>query len=123
MRVGPATAAAGGQKAPHITAEKITPEYTWTLRTANKPGVVQVGLTLRDARGASVQGRTIKGGVWMPDMPMQGYPMELAFQEADAGQYFALVQYGHGGFWRITAEFTDDGGQRRRQSFDLDIAE
>ncbi|MDR2669785.1 MAG: FixH family protein [Desulfovibrio sp.] len=103
--------------------EKITQEYTWTLRTANKSGVVQVGLTLRDAGGSPVKGRSVKGEVWMPDMPMPGYPAALEFQEADAGQYLALVQYGHGGYWQIKAEFTDDKGQMHRQSFDCDIAE
>jgi nitrogen fixation protein FixH len=103
--------------------EKSTQEYSWTLQTANKPGVVQVSLTLRDAGGGPVKGRTVKGELWMPDMPMPGYPLELAFKEDDAGRYLALAQYGHGGYWQIKAEFMDDKGQMFRQSFDLDIAE
>jgi hypothetical protein len=104
-----------------ITIEKKSPEYTWLLRTPNKPGLVQVSLDLLDAGGGEVKGLTVLGDVWMPEMPMQGYPMSLEFQEAEAGRYVALVPFGHGGYWQIRAKFKDAGGRWFEQAFDIEL--
>jgi hypothetical protein len=116
----PVFAGQPGQKGPEITVEKESAGYAWTLKTPNRPGVVQVSLLLRDARGGPINGRLVTGEVWMPEMPMQGYPMELEFQEADSGQYVALVQYGHGGYWQIKVKFRN-GEKLFQQFFDLNI--
>jgi hypothetical protein len=109
-----------GQTAPDITVSKEAQSYTWILQAPGQPGVAQISLSLRDA-GGPVQKRVVSGELWMPAMPMPGYPLELEFQEAEAGEYLALVQYGHGGHWRIRAKFKDDKGQLFQQDFDLDI--
>ncbi|MDR2801094.1 MAG: FixH family protein [Desulfovibrio sp.] len=101
--------------------EKKSQGLTWTLTTPAKPGVAQVILRLRDEGGKPVQGRIVTGEVWMPGMPMDGYPLELRFEEARDGQYLALVQYGHGGRWQIRAAFRTDEGRDLRQAFDFDI--
>lgn len=118
---GPGSAAAGQASPPVIRLEKKSADLTWTLTTPASPGLVQVSLSLRDAAGNPVRQRLVTGEVRMPDMPMEGYPLELLFAEAEDGQYLALVQYGHGGYWQITAMFTDGDGRTVRQVFDFDI--
>jgi hypothetical protein len=113
--------AEAAQKAAEITVEQKTAEYAWILKTPNKPGVVQVSLILRDAGGNPAPGLYVTGEVWMPTMPMPGYPLELEFVEDGEGQYLALVQYGHGGYWQIRAKFRDARGQLFQQSFDIDM--
>ncbi|MDR2161452.1 MAG: FixH family protein [Desulfovibrio sp.] len=103
--------------------EKQSPPYTWILQTPDKPGLVQVCLVVRDAGGGPAARRKVTGDVWMPAMPMPGYPLELKFEEAEEGRYFALVQYGHGGQWQIRAMFRDDQDQIFQQSFDFTILE
>ncbi|MDR2076784.1 MAG: FixH family protein [Desulfovibrio sp.] len=115
-----ASAAPAGRE---ISLEKRSPDHVWTLRLPDRPGVVQVSLTVRDAAGRPAQGGSVTGEVWMPEMRMQGYPLELRFEEADGGNYLALVQFGHGGYWRIRALFRDDGGQVVEQSFDFTLAD
>ncbi|MDR1489041.1 MAG: FixH family protein [Desulfovibrio sp.] len=106
---------------PAIIVENKSYGLTWTLTTPAKPGVVQVSLRLRDAGGNPVSGRVVTGEVWMPGMPMEGYPLELRFEEAEGGLYLALVQYGHGGHWQIRAAFRGGDDQVLRQSFDFEI--
>jgi nitrogen fixation protein FixH len=118
---GPGPAAAGPASFPAIRVEKESGGLTWILTTPARPGLVQVSLSLRDADGNPVRRRVVTGEVRMPDMPMEGYPLELLFAEAEDGQYLALVQYGHGGYWQIAAMFTDDDGRAVRQIFDFDI--
>lgn len=121
---GVATAAAGGrQEAPAITVEKTGPDISWTLKTPGKSGVVQVVLTLRDANNAPMLGKKLTGEVWMPAMPMPGYPLELDFYELQDGDYAALVQYAHGGLWQIKARFAGGEGKVHQESFDFTLAD
>ncbi|MDR3177047.1 MAG: FixH family protein [Desulfovibrio sp.] len=116
-------AAADRASSPAITVEKKSQGITWILTTPARPGVAQVSLVLRDAAGNPVQGKVVTGDVRMPDMQMEGYPLELQFAEDKDGRYVALVQYGHGGYWQIRATFGDDDGRVLRQSFDFDIGQ
>ncbi|MDR1241200.1 MAG: FixH family protein [Deltaproteobacteria bacterium] len=122
LQAGPVFPASSGQNIPEITVEKKSPEYTWILKTPGKPGLVQISLFLRHAGGSPVKQRSVTGEVWMPEMPMPGYPLALEFKEAEDGEYVALAQYGHGGFWQVKAQFKDDNDRLFQQSFDLDIA-
>ncbi|MDR2825603.1 MAG: FixH family protein [Deltaproteobacteria bacterium] len=117
----PAFSVQAAQRATEIILEQKTVEYTWILKTPNKPGVVQVSLILRDAGANPVLGLSVTGEVWMPKMPMPGYPLELEFDEEGEGQYLALVQYGHGGYWQLRAKFMDAKGQLFEQAFDIDM--
>jgi hypothetical protein len=116
-----AFAAPAGSNAGEINVLRQERGYTWTLRAPDRPGVVQVSLSVRDAAGNPVRQKTLTGEVWMPTMPMPGYPLPLEFSEEEDGSYFALVQYGHGGYWQIRAEFRDDKGEWVRQVFDFDL--
>jgi nitrogen fixation protein FixH len=117
----PADCAAAGSHPPAITVEEHSQGIAWVLTSPARPGLAQVSLVLRDAAGNPLKQRTVTGDVWMPEMPMQGFPLELRFDEAEEGRYLALVQYGHGGFWQIRVMFADDSGRVLRQSFDLNI--
>lgn len=121
MQTGASRSALAAPTAEPITMRQSGPEYVWTLQTPGKAGVVQIILTLRDARGEPVRGKEITGAVWMPDMPMRGYPLELEFQEIEAGEYGALVQYKHGGFWRVMARFGGKDGKIFHQAFDFKL--
>lgn len=114
-------AADAGQKDAVIVLERTNEGYSWFLQTPSKPGVVQVLLWLKDADGNLVPGKKVTGEVLMPQMPMQGYPLKLEFYEEKGGEYCALVQYAHGGLWRITAGFAGDEEQRIQESFDFEL--
>lgn len=119
----PAWADDGRRPAPELRLEKKDEAHTWTLRTPNKPGVVLVILSLRDAADKPVEGRQVTGSVWMPEMPMRGYPLDLEFTYEGMGEYSALVQYNHGGLWQIKARFQGHGDQVFEQFFDFTLAD
>jgi hypothetical protein len=121
IQAGAFSSASAAHRAAEIAVERKSPEYTWILRTPDKPGLVQVSLDLLDAGGGKITGLTVTGEVWMPEMSMQGYPMSLEFQETEDGVYVALVPFGHGGYWQIRARFKDTRGRLLEQSFDLEI--
>lgn len=110
-----------GQKSKEITVEKRSPEYSWVLKTPDEHGVVQVRIILSDAAKKPLKGKLLKGQVWMPEMPMYGYPQVLEFKEVEAGQYSVLVTYAHGGYWQIKAGFENDKGQIVEEAFDFEL--
>ena len=123
IRTGPAFSADNSGETPELTVEKQDGLHTWILRAPDKTGMVLVILSLRDASGKAVEGRQVTGMVWMPQMPMQGYPHDLEFSYEGGGEYSALVQYMHGGLWRITARFKDEGDRLFEQSFDFTLTD
>lgn len=113
--------AVAGQESKGITVEKISPDYVWVLETPDEHGVVQVKITLSDAAKKPVKGKVLTGQLWMPKMPMHGYPEILEFKETGEGQYSAAATYKHGGYWQIKAQFKNDKGQSVEEEFDFDI--
>ena len=107
-----------------IVLSGSTRSFAWQLSSPLKAGTNLVEITLKDKEGKPVAGKDMTGRLWMPDMPMQGFPVDLFFADVDGtGVYGCLAQYVHGGLWRISVQVAGDDGKTERVEFDLTLSD
>lgn len=116
---------AASEDAPdRIALEASSESLTWQLLSPAKAGTSLVEIVLKDKEGNLVADKNMTGELWMPEMPMKGYPVSLLFTDAErVGVYGCLAQYMHGGLWRITAKVELGCGRTEQVQFDLTLAD
>lgn len=121
----PSRAMAAPEEAPdRISLEASSESLTWQLLSPAKAGTSLVEIILKDKEGNLVADKNMTGELWMPEMPMKGYPVSLLFTDVErVGVYGCLAQYMHGGLWRIAARVDLGDGKTEQVEFDLTLAD